>query len=220
MKKLQLCFLLLMGSVQIGRTQEVPSSKQASIDFLKYAYNPKANDRGLLTVEVDYVGGRDGNKAGKAIVYMIHKNGGNWWIEQAKKKYPNLDSPPDRRCFYAISDAKKYLFGKEASLKDYNKWAFFTDKKYLHKIVDGTGDVDGLPSYGWYLKPNIRYEKVIYEQKAGSSVWIEIERKQFESGPEGEFKDTIDPKTGKVITYDFSIEQKLKESNEATPNTK
>jgi len=211
--KLKLFFIFLIGATQIGCTQ-VPKN-YAPIDFLKYAYNSKANEQGLITLDVDYGDGSDGNKAGDATVYLIHKNGGNWWVQQAEKSFPNLDAPLEMRRFYAALEAKGHLLKQDSLLlKDYNKWAFFIDKKYLRRIVDGgTGEYGEIPSYGWYLKPNITYEEILYEQKAGSNVWLEIERKKFKSGADGDSIDTIDPKTGKIASFDFSIDQKLKESN-------
>jgi len=50
--KLKLFFIFLIGATQIGCTQ-VPKN-YAPIDFLKYAYNPKANVQGLITLEIDY----------------------------------------------------------------------------------------------------------------------------------------------------------------------
>lgn len=211
--KLKLFFIFLIGATQIGCTQ-VPKN-YAPIDFLKYAYNPKANVQGLITLEIDYGDGSDGNKAGDATVYLIHKNGGNWWMQQAEKSFPNLDAPLERRRFHAALEAKGRLLKQDSLLlKDYNKWAFFIDKKYLVRIADGSTGVYGeIPCYGWYLKPNITYEKILYKQEAGSNVWLEIERKKFKSGADGESIDTIDPKTGKIVSFDFSIDQKLKESN-------
>lgn len=215
--KLMLFLICLVGTIQLGCTQ-VPKN-YAPINFLKHINNPKANEEGLITLEVDYEGGGDGNEAGDAYVYMIHKNGGDWWVQQAEKSFPKLDAPLERRRCYAVDDAKDRLLKQDSLLlKDYNKWAFFVDKKYLVRIVDGSTGVYGeIPSYGWYLKPNITYEQILYEQKAGSNVWLEIERKKIKSGADGESIDTIDPKTGKIVSFDFSIDQKLKENNAQAP---
>jgi len=115
-------------------------------------------------------------------------------------------------------------------LDDYNKWAFFVDKKHI-KGQPNYGDdffqLDKdensyLPSEAeiqkikekldYYEKPNITLEVILYEQKAGSKQWIEIDRRKYRTDQEG---NRIYPK-GEHWESDF-IDQKLKESNTHSP---
>ena len=83
MKKL--CLIFLVGTIQMGCTQVQVAKNHAPINFLKYAYNPKANVRGLITLEVNYEGVSGGNQVGKALVYRIHKNGATGGCNRQKK---------------------------------------------------------------------------------------------------------------------------------------
>lgn len=194
-------------------------TKYAPINFTKYAWNMSVNREGTVQGEVSL--DDLGNKSGNARIYLVHKNGGNWWYKEAKKKLPN---------FYANYLLVNSEFRDTSILDDYNKWAFFVDKKHL-KGQPNYGDdffqLDKdensyLPSEAeiqkikekldYYEKPNITLEIILYEQKAGSKQWVEIDRRKYRTDQEG---NRIYPK-GEHWESDF-IDQKLKESNTHSP---
>src|SRR6218665_483890 len=71
-------------------------------------YSLSADTNGVISNGVAYNKKNEGNVE----IYLIHKNGGDWWRGQATNRFASL------------------LLGKDSvSLKDYNKWAFFVDKK-------------------------------------------------------------------------------------------
>lgn len=88
--------------------------KPAPLDFTQAMWNISANTRGRIQAETWYK--NEGNDAGNARVYMIHKNGGTSWISQARKKYPTKGYPQDWMLQYIDKNRKE--------LSKYNKWAF------------------------------------------------------------------------------------------------
>lgn len=155
------------------------TNKNAPMDFVEYngdlKYSASSGD-GIVYFRC-YHGYSDDseNPYGNARVYMIHKNGGNWWMKQAKKEFPEMAYPED---WYVEN-----LYKNEDSMKleDYHKWAFFIDKKYLKAETSGGGEKDVV--YTSYF-PTYPYTVVLYEQKAGSDEWVEIDRKTFHSEEE------------------------------------
>jgi len=196
--------------------------RYTSIDFSKYVWNIHADTLGRLEGEITLE--HYGNEFGNALMYMVHKNGGNWWYQEAKKNFPD--------CYanYLIRDREI----KDTSLlKDYDKWVFFVDKKYLegessygdYSPVDENGH-PYIPSkeevkknkekLDYYEKVNSTIEVILYEQKAGSRQWAEIDRKKFKTNDIGNIIHQIDPKTGKKENWKWDfLDQKLKESNES-----
>ncbi len=223
----QLVIIVVYIQMTISATSCGQENKHAPIDFVRSMWTVSANTKGMIQAETWY---KDvGNEAGNARVYMIHKNGGDWWIDQARKKYPTKGYPRD----WMLEDLK----GNRVELNKYNKWAFFVDKKYLK----------GQPSYGddffqtdkngnsylpseaeikkikerlvYYEKPNIVLEIILYEQKAGSKVWIEIDRHSFKTDQDGSLIHAIDPKTGKKERWKWDfLDRKLAESNAQHPH--
>lgn len=204
----------------------------APLHFEKHIVDISADTMGEIESKIYYT--KKGNKAGNAFVYLIHKNGGQWWIEDAKKRFPNLDAPLNRRAAYARWNAVERLLKEDSLLlKDFNKWAFFIDKQYLHPLPpDGDDWIQVNEKGDYYLpseaeiqkmqmeqldydtKPNTIIEVVLYEQKAGSNVWTAIDKKKFKTDADGDAIEPIDPKTGKQSCWECDfMRQKVKESN-------
>ena len=167
-------------------------SKNKDFHFWKYVENISGSRKGKITMDIYMFTYKRKltNPYGEAIVCMLHKNGGKWWSEQAKKKFSESIVAENR---YA-----KIVILKDTSLLiDYNKWAFVVDKKYLQPAkMQEEGDYNPDDPTGERSKNTIfyevpkgkKYEAILYEQKAGSNVWIELERKELISG---ENKETI-----------------------------
>ena len=142
------------------------------------------------------------------LIYIMHKNGTKWWYEEAKKRFPNVDAPLSRRGYYAVVDIADILLKEDSvTLKNYDKWAFFIDKKYLEPIISTSGESGGAAT-DYYPKSNTAIEIILYEQKAGSNKWIEIERKKFQTDKDG---GAIYDDKGWELNF---IRQKAKESND------
>ena len=137
------------------------------------------------------------NPFGNAQVYMIHKNGGDWWMKQAKEKYPEMPYPED----WFVEDL--YKSQDTSKLNDYHKWAFYIDKKFLKAETSGGGEKDIV--YTSY-HPTYPYTVILYEQKTGSDKWLEIDRKTFQSEEE-KIKENCEWECG-------FYNNKLKELNE------
>ena len=70
----------------ISATSCDQENKNAPLDFVRSMWNVSANTKGRIQAKTWY---KDvGNEAGNAHVYMIHKNGGNWWYKETKKNSP------------------------------------------------------------------------------------------------------------------------------------
>jgi len=224
MKKLVYSIILTVACVTLCG-QASKQIKYAPIDFTQSIGNLSANKQGRIKAETWYKEFR--NEAGNAYVYMIHKNGGDWWFQQAKKKFPTRAYPQDWLLEEVEKDTKKF--------KDYNKWAFFIDKKDLvgSPVVLG-GDLMRIDEHGNHYLPsdaeikkmeeqldyrpkkNAQIEMILYEQKVGSSKWIEISRRKFQTDKEGDLIYPRNPRTGNEEYWESEfISQKLKESNEA-----
>jgi len=106
--------------------------------------------------------------------YMIHKNGGSWWYKEAKRRFPNNVM----NCEYKL--AKKLLSEDKDSLKNYNKWVFFVDKKFLEPVVQVHGET-GVEETAYYIKETIPFEEILYQRLVGKIMWVEIGRKKFDS---------------------------------------
>ena len=223
----QLAIIVVCIQMAISATSCDQENKNVPLDFVRSMWNVSANTKGRIQAETWY---KDvGNEAGNAHVYMIHKNGGDWWHRDVKKKYPQ--HVEDCVQMFAKDYAVERLLKQDSIfVNDYNKWAFFVDKKHL-KGQPNYGDdffqLDKdensyLPSEAeiqkikkkldYYEKPNITLEVILYEQKAGSKQWVEIDRRKYRTDQEG---NRIYPK-GEHWESDF-IDQKLKESNTHSP---
>ena len=176
------------------------------IDFMKYNCIGRIDADTLGKLHFDVCYKSNSNNAGNAKVFMIHKNGGRWWYNYAKKMYPNERSNTGR--FLSHYLVAEHLMKEDSTkLKEYNKWAFFIDKKDLIKEYEA-GE-DGNPKAYYTMIDNSEYEAILYQQLAGENKWIELERRRFKTGDK--FKEG-DPYLGSWET-DF-INNKLKESNE------
>jgi len=109
------------------------------------SYSLSADTNGVISNGVAYNKKNEGNVE----IYLIHKNGGDWWRGQAKKRFAESIVCENR--FASL------LLGKDSvTLKDYNKWAFFVDKKYLIKAgTEGAEGDHGVVYMDYYgEKPN------------------------------------------------------------------
>ena len=190
------CIQMTLSATLCGQ-----ENKHVPLDFVRSMWNVSANTKGEIRGETRYK--NIGNKAGSARVYMIHKNGGDWWYKDIKRKFPKHveDSIQMFAKDYAI---ERLLKQDSIFLKDYNKWAFFIDKKELKGEKASSGE-KGLTVIDYY--PKYPHTVILYEQKVGSTHWIEIDRKIF---------PTEDEENRSTWESDF-INQKLKESNAHGP---
>ena len=110
--------LLISVAFSLMSFAQKQKSRYALIDFTKYMWNMVADTSGLIRGEVDvhYFDKEPGN----AWVYMVHKNGGIWWYQQAKKNFPNTRLP-------FLKAAKQLIKEDSIFLKNYNKWAFYIE---------------------------------------------------------------------------------------------
>ena len=216
-KYIQKSIVLLGSMVLLGLISCAQEPRYAPIYFTKYLWNMSADTLGLIEgqVSVDYLD----KEPGEAHVYMIHENGGRWWYQQTKKNFPNARLP-------FLRAAEQLIKKDSIFLKNYSKWAFYIDRKYLKgestygddpsKLDENGNSRDLTPTelkktqeqLAYYEKPNTTLEVILYEQKAGSKQWLEIDRRKYKTDQEG---NRIYPK-GEHWESDF-INQKLKESN-------
>lgn len=159
-------------------TNESSEIFDAPLDFVKNNGDLKyvATSKGVVKFKC-YHGFSDAseNPFGNAYVYMIHKNGGNWWYNKAKENYPDKHFPHN---FFA---RQLYETKDSITLKDYYKWAFFIDKKYLKQETAGGGEADVV--FTSYIE-TYPYTVILYEQRPYSNKWMEIDRKTFLSEKE------------------------------------
>lgn len=218
--------LILIVSLPFQACGQQPKSKNksqvevSSVDFWRYNGDGRltSDTSGLIHFRSYYYGKK--NEIGFATVYLIHKNGGRWWYEQAKKMFPNNDAPINRRGYYAVVDMCDNLLSKDSvTLKDYYKWSFFVDKKYLIKAGEESAQGDaGVVTYDYYgVKPDAVISILLYEQKAGSDQWVLIDKFRYTTDNKGSEPGTKDNKgdwryPSTEWRFDF-IRRKLQESN-------
>ncbi len=133
---------------------------------------------------------------GYADGYMIHKNGGSWWYKEAKRRFPN----DVMNCEYKL--AKKLLSEDKDSLKNYSKWIFYIDIKFLEPVVQVHGET-GVEETAYYPIEGKHLDVIVFERLAGETIWVEVEKKIFET----------DAKYYKSTWKGDFINKKLKESN-------
>ena len=153
--------------------------------FLKYIDTVviHGDTTGIISLDIAYskLGKEESNPYGEAQIFMIHKNGGKWWFEQAKKKFPTYKGNPNP---YPEDDAVAALFKADSStIEDYDKWVFFIDKKYLSPGIIEDGDFDPKdpenkkskwqPYYISEDSPPSMWEEILYEQKHEQKNWTE-----------------------------------------------
>lgn len=180
--------------------------KKLPDNFLDSAGNVSANTQGIIHLEAEYL--VKNNNIGNAEIYLIHKKGGAWWCQQAKRRFPNN--------YYAERFFADFLLKKDTiNLNNYNKWAFFIDKKYLEKRLESA---EGGEFISHYPSRNSEILIVLYEQKAGSSNWIAIDSIPYKTDSEGNEIGAEDEK-GNYYSPSYKwernfLEEKLKESND------
>jgi len=133
--------------------------------------------------------------------YMIHKNGGKWWYNQAKRKFPN-DRGSKGKYLSHYTVCENLLKQDRDSIKNYNKWVFYIDEKYLEVKTEVHGET-GEKYLSYYPKENKPLEVILYQRLVKDADWTEVERKKFNSDTEY-YKNTWD------VNF---IKQKLAESN-------
>ena len=132
MKNLKIeSIIVLISFLLVASCRQNPKTSIETIklpdNFLNSAGNVSANNKGVIHLDAEY--SVKNNELGNADIYLIHKNGGNWWIMQAKKKFPDN--------YYAEGFYVTSLVEKDSSWSDnYNKWAFFIDKEYLEPKLE------------------------------------------------------------------------------------
>jgi hypothetical protein len=179
-------------------TQKLPSN------FLNSARNISANSKGIVHLETSYR--VKNNNVRNADIYLIHKNGGNWWIKQANKKFPDN--------YYAEGFYATSLVEKDSSWSDsYNKWAFFIDKEYLEPKLESA---EGGEFTSYYPKKNSEITVVLFEQKSGDKEWMAIDSITYKTDNHGNELETNDKKGSYYLFSEWEnnfIEEKVKESN-------
>ena len=214
MKKSKLLVIVFVIGMITSCAQSTKSKKeQNSIqltelpdNFLNSAGNISANTQGVIHLETEYL--IKNNEIGNAEIFMIHKNGGSWWINQAKKKFPKKIYPHD----WFVDSLFENL--DSIQLKDYNKWVFFIDKKYLEERLESA---EGGEFTSHYPSKSSKIVIVLYEQKSGTSNWEAIDSFTFNTDGEGNEITTKDEK-GNYHGYSSKwesnfIEDKVIESN-------
>ena len=165
-KVLILSFIVFCTNACLHTTKE-KIENYAPMDFMDYngdlSFSGSSGD-GIIYFRC-YHGYSDGseNPFGNAQVYMIHKNGGDWWMNKAKELYPD-------KSYYPLFYANELYESQDSNhMDDYHKWAFYIDKKYLKAETSG-----GRKRYSLYLlSSNLSHTLIIYEQKAGFNKWVE-----------------------------------------------
>ncbi len=179
-------------------TQKLPGN------FLNSAGNVSANTKGVIHLDAEY--SVKNNELGNADIYLIHEKGGNWWIMQAKKKFPDN--------YYAEGFYATSLVEKDSSWSDsYDKWAFFIAKKYLEPQLESA---EGGEFTSYYPKRNSEIVVILFEQKAGNSEWVAIDSITYKTDDDGNEIKTNDEKGSYYLSSEWEsnfIKQKVKESN-------
>lgn len=195
-------FLLVASCGQNSKasieTQKLPEN------FLDSAGNISANAKGVIHLDAEY--SVMNNELGNADIYLIHKKGGDWWIEQAKKNFPKSIVSRNRY-------AKQIITHDSKALDDYNKWAFFIDKKYLETKLESA---EGGEFTSHYPKKNSEITVVLFEQKAGDTEWVAIDSITYNTDSNGNEVETRDIKGSYYLSSEWKInfiEEKIKESN-------
>jgi hypothetical protein len=149
------------------------NNSTTNIDFLKYVTRYTPSTSGKISCGPIC---KDGEKIiGLFDGYLIHKNGGDWWYQEAKRRFPNEKGTRDRYLSH-YTVAERLLKEDKDSLKNYNKWVYFIDIKDLFVTTEKDGDTgkDMLAVYPTFKKP---IEVIMYQQIAGERVWREVDRK-------------------------------------------
>ena len=161
----------------------------APIDFIKYnASNNEAmcDSAGIPRLGCMYT--YNNNYVGNANVYLIHKNGTNWWRSEAKRRYPDLASYGG---VASLEMAYNLLRADSAHIGDYHAYAFFIDKDELvrdanllpeEEIQTRKEQKKRLPRMfkEEILDSTILYRAkephtiILYERKAGSNKWVKL----------------------------------------------
>jgi hypothetical protein len=179
MKKLFLISIVLATPILLFGQGESNQMKVSPIDFLKYLGGVSARNKD--TTGLIYGGSNKLNDAGRGkpkigfmSVVLLHKDGGTKWYKWAQKNYTYKSKYSDTNYGY-MEAAKRLLKEDSLLLKGFNKWVFFMDIKYLS--VADIQDGDNPTTLNYAFKPNTKVEIILYEQKAGSNIWQEIDKR-------------------------------------------
>ena len=194
MKKYILSIIVLFATLNCNS-----QPKTINIDFLKYVTRYMPDTTGEITCGP--LCKENGTIIGIFEGYLIHSNGGSWWYNQAKKRFPK-DRGSRNKYLSHYSVAERLLRDDRDSLKNYNKWVFFTDMKYLYKSNYLHGETGKEIESVQYLKDK-PFEIVLYQQLAGETKWLEIERRIFDNKK----------KQSKIKWESNFIKERLAESN-------
>lgn len=194
---------LLVSSCWQNKKASVETKKLPD-NFLNSAGNISGNSKGVVHLETSYR--VKNNNVGNADIYLIHKKGGEWWIEQAKKNFPKSIVSRNRY-------AKRIITQDSKVFNDYNKWAFFIDKVYLEPKLESA---EGGEFTSYYPKKNSEIKVVLFEQKAGETEWMAIDSITYNTDSDGNEVETSDETGGYYLSSVWEsnfIKQKVKESN-------
>jgi len=204
MEKAKIILLGFFTGILISCAQATKEISKLSEDIMNSARNISANSKGVVHLETSFR--VKNNNVGNADIYLIHKNGGNWWVKQAKKKFPDN--------YYAEGFYATSLIENDSSWSDsYHKWAFFIDKKYLEPQLESA---EGGEFTSYYPKKNSKIVVILFEQKAGNSEWTAIDSITYKTDSEGNEIKTSDEKGSYYLSSEWEsnfIKQKVKESN-------
>lgn len=203
MKRNNLFLSVLMFVITLSCNAQNKSYSVAykGFDFVKVlesvSSNEKSDSTNIINFQVYFVKSKPFLGTGRG--FMIHKKGIKYWYNYAQEHYKSIGKYDGIN--YGYEKSAKMLIGKDSILlKDFNKWMFFTDKKYL-KQTPGTGEWDaGSPEalankplpVEYYEKENTKIEILLLEQKAGEHIWHIIDKATFETDEYGGYKSYID----------------------------
>jgi len=204
MEKTKIILLVFFTGILVSCAQGAKEISKLSENIMKSARNISANSKGVIHLETSYR--VKNNNVGNADIFLIHKNGGNWWIKQANKKFPDN--------YYAEGFYATSLVEKDSSWSDnYNKWAFFIDKEYLEPKLESA---EGGEFTSYYPKKNSEIIVVLFEQKTGHQKWMAIDSITYKTDSEGNEIKISDETGGYYLSSVWEsnfIKQKVKESN-------
>lgn len=206
--KISFVLMLLFAGILISCGQNpkasIETQKLPEI-FLDSAGNISANAKGVIHLDAEY--SVMNNELGNADIYLIHKNGCDWWISQAKSKFPKMAYPQD----WFIDDL--YREKDFSFYSNYNKWVFFIDKKYLEPKLESA---EGGEFTSYYPKKNSEIVVILFEQKVGNSEWVAIDRITYKTDSDGNEIKTNDKNGVHYLSREWEsnfIMEKVKESN-------
>lgn len=191
----------------------VVTKDKAGLNFMSFVHEIIVRDKdttGLLKAECSYK--KLGNNLGNFNIYILHKDGGTNWYKSVQKKYRDIDTF-DKKTNYGYMKAAKRLMNEDSTqLSNFNKWVFFTDKKYLREYEEAAES--GTHKYYDINESSEMYTVTLYQQLAGEKKWIELKKTDFYLKEKDVQRNETDPNWEEIF-----IKRKVKESNQI-PNKK